>query len=49
MRLSQGYSWEKGEGVLLAREGENWELKFPERGEGPVPVEKSLPSNSAMG
>lgn len=49
LRLSQGYSWEKGEGVLLAREGENWELKFPERGEGPVPVEKSLSSNSAMG
>ncbi|XP_043315679.1 FYVE, RhoGEF and PH domain-containing protein 1 [Cervus canadensis] len=31
LRLSQGYSWEKREGVLLARKGENWELKFPER------------------
>lgn len=34
LRLSQAYSWEKREGVLLAGERESWELKFPERAEG---------------
>lgn len=33
LKLSQGYSWKKGEGVLLAWEGESWEPTFPERGE----------------
>lgn len=34
LRVSQGYSsWEKQEGLLLAEEGESWQLKFPGRAE----------------
>lgn len=39
----------EGRGGAVGQGRENWELKFPERGEGPVPVESPCPQTQLWG